>query len=63
MEAWVEQGKAPTTLIATKYEADMPSKPVKMTRPLCLYPKVAKWSGKGDSADHKTFTCVMPSKG
>jgi feruloyl esterase len=41
MEAWVEQGKAPTILIATKYEADMPSKPVKMTRPLCLYPKVA----------------------
>ena len=53
---WVEQGKAPGTLIATK-NAEGPAKPG-MTRPLCAYPQVAKFKGTGDPANAASFECV-----
>jgi feruloyl esterase len=62
LEAWVEQGEAPSVIVATKYNGDDPGKGIQMTRPLCLYPRHAKWSGKGDAADYRTFACVLPPK-
>jgi hypothetical protein len=32
------------------------------TRPLCVYPKVARWTGKGSSDDAKNFTCTAVGK-
>jgi Tannase and feruloyl esterase len=55
---WVEHGKAPALLVATKYEGNNPSKPVERTRPLCPFPTVAKWDGKGDKAKLESFRCV-----
>jgi len=46
---WVEQGVAPETIIATNGV---------MTRPLCVFPKVAKYNGSGHSNDATSFTCV-----
>ena len=41
LEQWVERGTAPERLIATKYNDDRnPAQGVKMTRPLCAYPKI-----------------------
>ena len=61
LEQWVEKGTAPSTIIATKYAGDGASKVVKMTRPLCVYPQVAKYKGSGDSNDAANFSCVAGS--
>jgi len=57
LEQWVETGKQPAAIIATKYTAD---KKVEMTRPLCPYPQVAKYSGTGDQNDADSFSCKLP---
>jgi serine/threonine protein kinase len=55
---WVENGVAPTAIIATKYVSDLdPSQGVKMTRPLCPYPQVAKYKGYGDTNEAANFVC------
>jgi feruloyl esterase len=61
LEQWVEKGTAPSAIIATKYESGNSSKGVKMTRPLCAYPQVAKYKGSGDSNDAANFSCVAGS--
>jgi feruloyl esterase len=58
VEEWVEKGIAPTSVIATKYEGDDPSKGAKMMRPLCPYPQVAKYKGSGDTNDAGNFVCA-----
>jgi hypothetical protein len=60
LEQWVEKNVAPQTIIATKYEDDNPAHGVKMTRPLCAYPKVAKYNGTGDTNDAANFVCSEP---
>jgi feruloyl esterase len=57
LEQWVENAIAPSSITATKYVEDDPKKGVKMTRPLCPYPQVAKWTGKGSTADATSFVC------
>jgi hypothetical protein len=58
LEQWVEKGIAPASIVATKYVDDDPGKGVKMTRPLCPYPQVAKYKGSGDSNDAGNFVCA-----
>jgi feruloyl esterase len=55
MEQWVEQGKAPEKIIATKHKSD--GQPER-TRPLCPYPMAAKYSGSGSTDDAANFSCV-----
>jgi feruloyl esterase len=61
LQNWVEKGTPDEDIFATKYApgADGALKPV-MTRPLCSYPKVAKYNGSGDSNDAGSFTCAEP---
>jgi feruloyl esterase len=54
---WVEAGVAPETIPATKFVDDTPPA-VAMTRPLCLYPKVAKYTGSGSTSIAANFVCV-----
>jgi feruloyl esterase len=65
IEAWVEQGKAPDTLIATQYEVksrmgfsflDFSAPPVR-TMPLCEFPEMARYNGAGDVKDAANWTC------
>jgi Tannase and feruloyl esterase len=58
LEQWVEKGAAPTTVIATKQPGEGSS--VKVTRPLCAYPQVAKYKGSGDTNDAANFICAAP---
>ena len=58
LERWVEQGVAPTHIIATKFNGDDPGKGVAMTRPLCPFPQVARYKGSGDVADAQSFACA-----
>ncbi len=69
---WVEKGSAPSTLIASRFNeengddgddaAKAASKAPEMTRPLCPYPREAKYSGKGDSNSATSFACAAPRK-
>jgi hypothetical protein len=59
LEQWVENGVAPGPIIATKYVNDLdPSQGVKMTRPLCPYPQIAKYKGSGNTNDATNFVCT-----
>ena len=59
LERWVEKGIAPDHLIGQGTAADDPTKG--LTRPLCLYPKVAQYKG-GDVNDAASFTCALPRR-
>ncbi|WP_315833315.1 tannase/feruloyl esterase family alpha/beta hydrolase [Bradyrhizobium prioriisuperbiae] len=54
---WVETGVAPETILATKFVNDTPPA-VQMTRPLCVFPKIAKYKGSGSTAVAANFSCV-----
>ena len=61
LERWVVDGKAPEEIVATKFaDNDRTKGVVERTRPLCVYPKVARWNTKGTTDDAKNFTCVAP---
>ena len=61
--AWVEKGQVPDTVIATVRTAaqnpDLASAgiPAGRTRPLCAYPKFAKYKGTGSVDDAASFSC------
>ena len=61
LENWVEKGLPDESVIATKYEKG-PNSAMKaaFTRPLCAYPKVARYTGSGDASDAANFACVAP---
>ena len=56
LEQWVERGQAPDRIVAT--HLDKNGKPDR-TRPLCPYPQVAVYNGKGDTDDAQNFTCKI----
>ena len=56
LEQWVEHGIAPEEIIATHSINDV----VDRSRPLCPYPKVAAYKGKGDANDAASFVCRDP---
>ena len=56
IRAWVEEGKAPETLIAERRVDGQ----VVRTRPLCPYPQVATYKGTGDTDDARSFECAAP---
>jgi hypothetical protein len=53
---WVEKGKAPESIRASRVVNDQ----VVRTRPLCPYPQVARYSGQGSIDDAANFRCVAP---
>ena len=63
--AWVEQGKAPDSVTAKArgaganvVNAEVPSTwSANRTRPLCVYPKVARYNGTGDVESASSFSC------
>jgi len=56
---WVEDGVAPTQVVATKYVDGTPAKGVAMKRLLCGYPQKAWYKGAGDTNDAGNFTCSV----
>ncbi|MSO83326.1 MAG: tannase/feruloyl esterase family alpha/beta hydrolase [Acidobacteria bacterium] len=57
IEQWVEQGTAPDRIVASH----MTDGKADRTRPLCVFPKVAKWNGTGSTDDAANFSCVAES--
>ncbi len=56
MVDWVEKGKAPDAMVASRVVNNQ----VVRTRPLCMYPQVARWSGQGSIDEAANFRCVAP---
>jgi len=55
LEAWVEEGVPPAQLTGMRADEQMR---VLWTRPICQYPRVARYTGRGDSNDAANFECV-----
>jgi feruloyl esterase len=53
---WVENGRAPERIIATKYVNDTPSQGIAMQRPICPFPKVPRYIGD-DPTQALNFIC------
>jgi len=53
---WVEQGVAPEAIVATTLKDGA----VVRQRPVCVYPKQARYNGSGDVNVASNFTCVAP---
>jgi feruloyl esterase len=53
---WVEAGVPPETILAASFAGNPPT--IQMTRPLCVFPKVAKYNGSGSTNIAANFTCV-----
>jgi feruloyl esterase len=58
---WVEAGVAPESIVAAKFNSATPPA-VEMTRPLCVYPKVARYTGSGSTSIAANFTCVADER-
>lgn len=56
MEEWREKGAAPAHIEAARTANQVRTA---MTRPLCPYPQVAKYSGTGSTDDAKNFVCAV----
>jgi len=54
---WVEHGMAPESIIATKYMDEKNPKEILRQRPLCMYPKKAKYDGMGDINAAASWLC------
>ena len=64
--AWVEKGDAPDRIVAATNPAnpslDDLARPISpnRTRPLCPYPRFARYQGSGSIDDAANFECVRP---
>jgi feruloyl esterase len=56
LRTWVEHGVAPERIIASQ----VIDGEVTRTRPLCAYPRVARWTGQGSLDDADNFVCAEP---
>jgi feruloyl esterase len=53
---WVEQGVAPEAIVATTLKDGAATR----QRPICVYPKQARYNGSGDINVASNFSCVAP---
>jgi feruloyl esterase len=53
LDNWVEHGTAPDRIVA----AHLTNGITDLTRPLCSFPQVARWSGSGSRNDERNFRC------
>ncbi|MBB5060489.1 feruloyl esterase [Granulicella aggregans] len=58
LEDWVERGKAPELIVAAHFPGDPSVHSPDRTRPLCRYPKKARYKGVGNTDEASSFTCT-----
>lgn len=51
---WVEGGRAPDRIVATKFADDTE----RFTRALCPFPQAARYDGQGDATRAQSYSCV-----
>ncbi len=57
LEHWVEQGKAPDRIDASRVVNGV----VQRTRPLCPYPQIPRYSGRGSTDEAANSSCTLPA--
>jgi feruloyl esterase len=57
IQAWAENGDAPDRIVAVRRNRGA----IERSRPLCPFPQVARWDGRGDVDRASSFGCVSPS--
>jgi len=57
LDAWVDSGKAPDTLMQVSQEDQAPFKTI-ASRPLCRYPLSPRYNGRGDPTQAASFICA-----
>jgi pimeloyl-ACP methyl ester carboxylesterase len=62
LDHWVENKIAPDKIIGTKYVNDDPTQGIAFQRPLCPFPQIAKYNGKGSTTSAASFACVGPDR-
>lgn len=61
LQRWVEHGVAPERIIAAKHkDEDDDSSAILRTRPLCAWPRVARYRGQGNADSADSFDCASP---
>jgi feruloyl esterase len=50
IDTWVDKGTAPESMLATRTDGSL-------SRPLCRYPALPRYKGKGKAAEAGSFTC------
>lgn len=63
LDTWAQDNKPPERILASKpedFNAAFMGQPTKTlrTRPLCAWPAVARWNGKGSTDEAANFRCV-----
>jgi feruloyl esterase len=58
LEDWVERDEAPEMIIAAHFSRDPTMHGPDRTRPLCAYPKKAKYKGVGSTDEASSFFCT-----
>ncbi|PYI17219.1 tannase and feruloyl esterase [Aspergillus violaceofuscus CBS 115571] len=59
MMAWVENGTAPDSIIATKWKNDTTATEVLRQRPVCHYPYQAQYNGTGNPDEPTSWSCKL----
>ena len=54
LDRWVDRGLAPDVMIASHITNGV----LDRTRPICAYPQIARYNGKGDKNAARNFSCV-----
>lgn len=56
LDAWVESSQAPERFVASR---PLPGGTPR-TRPVCAYPRIARYRGTGSTDDERNFECAVP---
>jgi feruloyl esterase len=63
LEQWVEQGRQPTRILASKFTGSDPRQSTERSMPLCPYPAMARYDGHGDVNDAASWRCQADDRG
>ncbi|KAJ1334927.1 feruloyl esterase [Microdochium nivale] len=55
---WVEKGRAPDSIVGTKYTGDDVTQPVVAERKHCPYPQRSRWTGAADPSLSTSWECI-----
>ena len=58
--AWTENGTAPDKIVATNWRNDSRVEEVWKQRPLCAFPKIARYTGEGSVDEAGSWVCAEP---
>ncbi len=59
---WTQSGKGPDRVVATKFAVGKPGA-IDLQRPLCAYPRTARYKGTGATNAAENFVCAMRAGG